>query len=395
MINISFRPVDKSKARQDGKVQLYIHFTKDSKRAKAALPLRVELKYWSQTKQKALPKAAHSTLLNQEITKYKQIAEQLYTPTMDVVTLKQLFTEKIKGSATKNKAVLVNYIDYYIKNNRGIKKDESLNAFASLKANLKLFNDKLNINTFSQSDLEGFISFLINERQLNNNYVARLKTNLKTVLKYAKKKGDIINNLVDFDIKIKTYDSDTIYLTEEDLYKIKQCRLSTVTLDMYRDLLLLACHTGLRNSDLSILKKENVKQNAKGKWYLEIVIVKTDKRRIVPVSDEALSILEKYNFNIPSRALCNNNKSYKKICQEAGINDVVVIVSHVGGSRIEEQKEKWELVGTHTCRRTFATLVYNRTKNIKLVSKLLGHASIETTSKYLKLDDDELFEAFG
>lgn len=115
----------------------------------------------------------------------------------------------------------------------------------------------------------------------------------------------------------------------------------------------------------------------------------------VPLTELALNILLKYNYKLPVVSRVNTSIGWRRVCKLAGINESILIVNYKGGERIDKRFEKWEKVSTHTARRTFATLVYNRTKNIKLVSKLLGHASIETTSKYLKLDDEELFNAFG
>ena len=47
------------------------------------------------------------------------------------------------------------------------------------------------------------------------------------------------------------------------------------------------------------------------------------------------------------------------------------------------------LYGTHSMRRTKATLIYKRTGNLRAVQLLLGHTKIESTVRYLgiKVDD--------
>lgn len=52
-----------------------------------------------------------------------------------------------------------------------------------------------------------------------------------------------------------------------------------------------------------------------------------------------------------------------------------------------------ERVSPHTLRHTFATDLYRRTGNLRLVQKALGHASIQTTQLYTHLVDGELEEA--
>lgn len=44
--------------------------------------------------------------------------------------------------------------------------------------------------------------------------------------------------------------------------------------------------------------------------------------------------------------------------------------------------------GTHTMRRTKATLIYKRTKNLRAVQLLLGHSKLESTVRYLGIEVD-------
>ena len=48
--------------------------------------------------------------------------------------------------------------------------------------------------------------------------------------------------------------------------------------------------------------------------------------------------------------------------------------------------------GTHSMRRTKASLIYRRTKNLRAVLLLLGHAKIESTVRYLGIDVDDALE---
>jgi integrase len=48
--------------------------------------------------------------------------------------------------------------------------------------------------------------------------------------------------------------------------------------------------------------------------------------------------------------------------------------------------------GTHTLRRTKASLIYRRTKNLRAVQLLLGHANLESTVRYLGIEVDDALE---
>ena len=48
--------------------------------------------------------------------------------------------------------------------------------------------------------------------------------------------------------------------------------------------------------------------------------------------------------------------------------------------------------GTHSMRRTKATLIYRRTKNLRAVQLLLGHNKLESTVRYLGIEVDDALE---
>ena len=48
--------------------------------------------------------------------------------------------------------------------------------------------------------------------------------------------------------------------------------------------------------------------------------------------------------------------------------------------------------GTHTIRRTKASLIYRRTKNIRAVQLLLGHSKLESTVRYLGIEVEDALE---
>ena len=48
--------------------------------------------------------------------------------------------------------------------------------------------------------------------------------------------------------------------------------------------------------------------------------------------------------------------------------------------------------GTHSMRRTKASLIYRRTKNLRAVQILLGHTKMESTIRYLGIEVEDLLE---
>jgi len=52
-------------------------------------------------------------------------------------------------------------------------------------------------------------------------------------------------------------------------------------------------------------------------------------------------------------------------------------------------REPWN---SHTLRRTKASLIYRRTKNLRAVQLLLGHSKLESTVRYLGIEFDDALE---
>jgi integrase len=50
------------------------------------------------------------------------------------------------------------------------------------------------------------------------------------------------------------------------------------------------------------------------------------------------------------------------------------------------------LYGTHSLRRTKATLIYRRTENLRAIQILLGHTKLESTVRYLGIEVDGALE---
>ena len=162
-----------------------------------------------------------------------------------------------------------------------------------------------------------------------------------------------------------------------------------------RDVFLFQCFTGQRYSDILSLNKKDVKN---GTWHLRQQ--KTNNIIQIPLNKYAISILAKYSdFKLPVISNQKMNKYLKELCVLAKINDPVRIIKFKGSKRIEETKKKYEVIGTHTARRTFITLSLRKGMKPEVIMKITGHKSYKMFQKYLKIADDhtrkEMFEAWG
>lgn len=181
--------------------------------------------------------------------------------------------------------------------------------------------------------------------------------------------------------------SDSIYLKENEIKEIESLDLTNDTkLEKVRDLFLIGCYTGLRYSDYSILKPEQMKDG-----FIETTQIKTGEPVVIPIHPTVKRIIEKYNGILPASISNQNTNVYLK---ELGkkVNCLKNTFSKTitkGGLTITENFEKWELLCTHTARRSFASNEYLAGTPTLTIMAITGHKTEKAFLRYIKLTPNE------
>jgi len=89
--------------------------------------------------------------------------------------------------------------------------------------------------------------------------------------------------------------------------------------------------------------------------------------------------LEDHQFLFPSRIRRSPHLSGRQYAR--------IVKSWVASIDLDPDK-----YGTHSLRRTKASLIYRRTKNLRAVQLLLGHTKLESTIRYLGIEVDDALE---
>lgn len=179
-----------------------------------------------------------------------------------------------------------------------------------------------------------------------------------------------------------------IYLSEEDINKIYSLKLSGKE-EVVRDLFVLQCWTGQRFSDIQSLNKGIIKHTRNGQ-VLEIVQTKKTHRVTIPLFPITTEILRKYNFNLPTTAK-NTTLSYlKKIGLKAGLTEEHIVTEDRGGKVTNSIKQRWELIGTHTARRSYISNMLKRGYDSHLLMKITGHTTEEAFKRYVKVSSGDV-----
>jgi len=227
---------------------------------------------------------------------------------------------------------------------------------------------------------------------LNEAYKLELHTEIK--YKYAfegiQEKSD---NVALDEIELqKLFDLDFSNATSKDVYKYKVLVLDKEadsykieTLDIVRDGFLLECWTGCRFSDLGKITRQNIKNG-----LISLKQQKTGTEVIIPLHPMSIAILEKYNY-IPPKPVSNQrfNDVIKILCHIAEINESEKKEITKGGIKQINFYKKWELISSHTGRRSFATNNYRMGLDTYTIMKITGHKTESSFLKYIKVKPDE------
>ena len=188
-----------------------------------------------------------------------------------------------------------------------------------------------------------------------------IKTNLSAKIKLPKAKKELIKILSDEEIK-------AIF---------NSCKYSNYSL---RDKLIISLmlHSGLRASEVALLKKSNY--NAKTKLF--IVFGKGQKERIVPIGKITSEYLDQY---IKEFFRYRNYKSKGYLFEDYEGNHISYNAIRLMIDRVA-QRSNVKRLHPHLLRHTFATRYLIKTKgDITSLKAILGHTSLKVVENYLHL----------
>lgn len=243
---------------------------------------------------------------------------------------------------------------------------------------LKEFKPKIPFNTLDAGFYKDLSKFL--EKRYSTNTVGKHKRIIRTVLMEAKE----VHHDVFISSKFNATYQQTpeIYLTADELYLIEQLKLTDNRLAQIRDMFLIGCHTGLRFSDLIALQPENFDGD-----FIKIKQTKTGGAVNIPILSTTRRILNKYNsiaeIYRPHNAVFN--REIKTICKL--VPELNKPTRYIDNSI--SIKNKWELVKSHTMRRTFCTVQYNSGLDIKTIMAISGHKTEKDFFRYLRMPNRE------
>ena len=235
---------------------------------------------------------------------------------------------------------------------------------------------------YDQEDLVG----------LKNSTIEKKLGYLRWFLNWATDRGYNTNlDYKKFHPTLKMTQRKVIYLTKEEIARVRDLELSEAQayLDPIRDIFLFCCFSGLRHSDVNNLRRSDIKGD-----HIEVTTVKTADSISIELNKVTRDILEKYkdtpfkdNKALPNYTNQAMNRDIKELCKLAGIDEEIRVTTYKGNVRTDKIQPKWELVGTHTGRRTFIVNALSLGITPNIVMKWTGHSDYKAMKPYIDIVD--------
>lgn len=415
----------RSKERSDGTGIVFIQYCYNAtQRTLLNTEIAIPVEFWNK-KQRCIsdqlpPGFGNHEQLNEELKRQFRIAEDLvihanknklpnkgtfvknsFSPKLDITTISGQVEKAVERAAVekRNKLDIYYQFDEYIKSKERKVGKATLTVYSNVKSHLLSFEayrkQKITFNSFDFGFYEDFVDYLTFEhvhmrRQtvitgLRLNTIGKTIKHLRGFIK-DRVKRKIITSIDLTDFKIPEEESDAIYLTHEEIAKIYQTDLTNYpNLIEYRDLFVLACLTGLRFSDFSNLRPEDLQ---KGMLYKKQE--KSDHWVVIPLREEAkLIFTRQFKEKIPALTNPEFNRHIKTIGRLAGITKLVKFSYKKGNKNITVSKAKFDWITSHTARRSFCTNEFLAGTPVELIMKISGHKRTKDFYKYIRITPEE------
>lgn len=382
---------------------IYLFYNFNYKRLKYSTGEKVHPKYWNEENQRVRINK-HFPLSYQINTRlddiksaidiiYKDFINNKIIPTPD--KLRDKLDLEVKQHVVKlsnGQTDLFNFIESHIESSKSLKKPNTLKNYTStfnhLKGYCNEYKTSLGFQDITLDFYTSFSTYLIKNQGLSNNTIGKYFKTLKSFLNEATDRG--LNKTFDYKkkkFKVLTEDVDKVYLTIQELDKIYKLKLKDRPhLDRIRDLFIIGCYTGLRFSDFSEIKPENIVDGNK----IKIRTIKTNELVFIPLHPKIKAILKKYKNKLPEPISNQKTNVYlKDIIEEAKIKDLVETSVTKAGVLTKTTTEKYNLISTHTARRSFATNAFlNGIPSISIM-KITGHRTEKSFLTYIRVTAEQ------
>jgi len=302
----------------------------------------------------------------------------------------------------KKQTLFSDYIDHKLKTTTF--NPNTLKGHKSFLNQVKNFEDKFGkiiLEDLKKETIEKFFySFLMNQDNYTNSSLSKIRGRFSTFLTKAKKDGiEIGCTMEESGVTFQRYTPDDIRLTLQELQALIDLPLDNDYQKRVRDIFIILCFTGQRVSEYQLFLEGIVTSKTIGginTTFIKLIPKElNNKKKIVhvPLMKPVLNIIGNkciFPEMVPEQKI---NEIIKDLCEEAGIDERVEAVDIVnGGKTMKRSQLKFQMVKSHTARRSFISNFLELGIPDDCISRITGHRLNYNASKafssYVKLDDE-------
>jgi len=179
-----------------------------------------------------------------------------------------------------------------------------------------------------------------------------------------------------------------VYLPESMIKSI----IGNIKQDLYRDIAIIQYATGKRAREIITIKEEKINIEHDNNIIKITVEKKGGKEDVAFLSKSYKTILDKYMMGKAGYLFLPRNLRYEDTPEKEKKfnNQRTYYYNALKTAALDTGIERF---GTHDFRRNVAEIIKKKTNDIRVVQKLLGHASITTTMRYFSEDDQDVQDA--
>jgi integrase len=323
----------------------------------------------------------------------KNISNELLKYKLDI------FTKKIEPHQEINtNLTFFQVIDKYIQDKESHITIITIRSYKQTKKRLeeyeKHYNRKLMFDYINISFYNDFNSFMESKDYALNTIGKHIK-NLKTFLNYALAEGySSSQKFKSKDFKVATETTTEIYLTDSEIKEMFNKDLSKYPeVELARDVFLIGCYTGQRISDYNNLSENDIVE-IKGVQYFKIKQQKNkryNREVLCPITKEMREIMNKRHEGKPPRKIAESylNDYIKQVGQMLKWDVLVKCEFTKGGKTVTKMVPKYDLIKSHTARRSFCTNKYKAGMSVYDIMLFSGHTTEKEFYKYIRIKDEE------
>ncbi|MCX7929751.1 MAG: site-specific integrase [Chlorobi bacterium] len=374
--------------------QVFACVVREGKKVRVSTRIDVRPGSWDTKRERLKPSARNATLINSRLdeieAKYKERCIEWqrrgFVPSLEVLdeTLRQII------GVAPSKGEMIDGLYRFIEVRRGEISESTVKTWTSLAALLERFQRHkgctLTYSMFDETVLRDFIEYMLQVERYVNSQIQKVIKRLRTFLRFAKHYGYGESPALHVPVKVPTVERiNRAYLRLDELEAFRTAPL-TGAYAVARDLFVLQCYTGLRWSDL-----QRIEPSMYDSADQSLVLVTQKNRRAIriPLLSPAKEILDRYQWKLPQYSNAYQNRLVKEALQLCGIaTEHVQRVEMRGTQRIEEVVPKYELISTHSAKRTFVSLLVAGGVTLETICQLTGNTRA-TIGAYIHKDNVE------